>query len=62
MKLNNFFPCKKAYYVKKLDFFPNFCWKTVLLWSSYGTATVPKLSIVGTGTVTCQRSEPEPKK
>jgi hypothetical protein len=48
MKLINFFLVKKAKNVKSKVFF-KFFFKTVLLWSRYGT---------GTGTVTCQKSEP----
>ncbi len=48
---HKFFPCKKAYYVKRQDSFKKFILKLRFLWSRYGA---------GTGTITCQKSVPEP--
>ncbi len=48
---HQFFPRKKAYYVKRQYFFQICFSKLCFLWSSYGART---------GTVTCQKSEPEP--
>ncbi len=54
---DKFFPCKKAYYVKRQDFSNNLL-NLCFLWSRYGTVT---WTGPGTGTVTCQKSEPEPE-
>jgi hypothetical protein len=48
-----FLPCKKAYCVKRQDFSTNF-FVNCFLWSRYGAGA-------GTGTVTCQKSEPKPE-
>ncbi len=48
-----FFIVKKAYYVKRQFLSKNF--KQGFLWSWYGTGAL-------TGTVTCQKSEPQPYK
>ncbi len=51
MKLIHFFLVKKLS-VQKARFFPNFLFVFIcFLWARYGA---------GTGTVTCQKSEPEP--
>jgi hypothetical protein len=55
MKLIHFFPCKKAYYVKMLDFFHKSVFENCFFWSRQGAQTG-----TGTRTVTCQKSEPEP--
>jgi hypothetical protein len=52
MKVIHFFPCKKAYYVKRQDFSKTIFEKFAFSWSRYGAGS-------GTGTVTCQKSEPE---
>jgi hypothetical protein len=54
MKLIKFF--LEAFYVKRQDFVQTFFLKTVFLWSRYGA----NLLNVGTGTVTFQKSKPEP--
>jgi hypothetical protein len=50
MKLN--FACKKAHYVERQDFFRTFFFKLLFM--------VQIRYEAGTGTVTCQKSEPEP--
>jgi hypothetical protein len=49
MKLMQFFPCKKAFYVRRQDFLDNFAFYSL---DVYGA---------GTRTVTCQKSDPEPE-